>query len=128
MTITFDSEEKSLVFWAVFMSGTAADQLYWFLRLISLFNIFGRIEAVQLTMEPTHPSGVTGQEWSAWGIVDTILAESQFKFLKTLFISWEEAEPWVETADVTAMFPLLSMRRLCPAPIEILLIFEAHMH
>ena len=130
MTMLFIAKRKFLVFVDVCMSGSAADQLYWFLRLISLFDIFGPIERVDLCMGSTHQPGVTGQEWSGWGTLDRILTDSQFKFLKSLVIKWGEEEPWVETADVEAMFPSLSKRRPLllrnppTAPLQIKLNFE----
>ena len=132
MSMEYNSEEKSLVFWDVCMSASAVDQLSWLLRLISLFNIFGPIERVELCVGSTHQPGVTGQEWSGWGTLDRFLTE--FKFLKSLVIMWREEESWVETADVEAMFPSLSKRRPLllrkppTAPIKIILNFEAPMY
>lgn len=109
----FNSEEKYLAFWDVYLLRPAADQLHWFLRLISLFDIIGPIERVELriSMESTYDPDVTEQKWSGWGILDRILTESQFKFLKSLVITFEEEKSWVERADVEAMFPSLSKRR-----------------
>lgn len=116
MTLEYDFETKSLLFSTVVMSGTTEDPLYWLLRLFSpgRFNIFGEIKSIQFLMEPTSQPGVTGQEWSAWPTIDRILAESQFECMATLSIEWTKAtEPWVETADVEAMFPsLMSKRKL----------------
>ena len=116
MLMDFDSEAKSLKFTLVVMSGTIEDPLYWLLRLFSpgRFTIFGEIKWIQFLIEPTSQPGVTGQEWSAWGAIDRILTESQFECMATLSIEWREGtEPWVETADVEAMFPsLMSKRKL----------------
>ena len=116
MSMDFDSEAKSLEFATVVMSGTTEDPLYWLLRLISpsLFNTFGEIKSIQFLMEPTSQPGVTGQEWSVWRTIDRILTESQFECMATLSIEWREGtEPWVETADLDAMFPsLMSKRKL----------------
>ena len=112
----FDSEAKCLKFATVVMSGTTADPLYWLLRSISpgRFNIFCEIKWILFLMEPTSQPGVTGQEWSGWGAIDRILTESQFECMATLSIEWREGpEPWVETADLDAMFPsLMSKRKL----------------